>query len=493
MLRPHWSKLAAMSVARHTAYNFVGAVVPIAVSLITVPLYLEVIGLERYGVLAICWLLVGYFGLFELGLGPASAQRIAAMKDQPPQARSDLLWNALWLALAVGSVGGVILYAVGGYALTSMRGVGAGMAAEIVASLPWLALMVPASTAYGVLNGALQGRRQFLKLNLVGGTSNVLLAVVPLAVAFVHDPRLPYLIAAMLVTRIGSVAALSIYCRNAVPLRKPTRPSAEVLRSLARFGGWVTGSGILTPLLTSVEKLLIGWRIGAAAVSIYVIPFNLLARLLVLPQSLQSALFPKFAGTDRAEADRLEYQGVRSLAAVSAVLTVLAMALLTPFLQLWIGSELASQAAPLGHLLLVGLWFNGLSHIPHARLQGSGRPDLVTKISLSQVVPYVLVLYWVIGAYGVIGAAAVWSARAAVETVVFFAVTRQSGRLLPIVALPAVIVIASGAAALRFGIGDAPYWPILALLLCASVGVAVAAMPVRNLGGLWRQYVEGRG
>jgi O-antigen/teichoic acid export membrane protein len=482
-----------MSVARHTAYNFIGAVVPIAVSLVTVPLYLQVIGLDRYGVLAICWLLVGYFGLFELGLGPASAQRIAEMKDRRPQARSDLLWNALWMALAVGSLGGVVLFVVGDYALTAMRGVGPGMSGEIDRSLPWLALMVPASTAYGVLNGALQGRRQFLRMNVVSGTSNVLLAAVPLAVAFFHDPRLPYLLAAMLVTRIGSVAALVLYCRNAVPLRRPTAPSVEILQSLARFGGWVTGSGILTPLLTSIEKLLIGWRIGAAAVSVYVIPFNLLARLLVLPQSLSSALFPKFAGTDRAEADRLEYEGVRSLAAALTPPTVLAMALLAPFLQLWIGPDLARQAAPLGHLLLVGLWFNGLSHIPHARLQGSGRPDLVTKISLSQVVPYLLILYWVIGAFGVVGAAVVWSARAGVETGIFFAVTRQPGRLLPIIALPAAIVVASYAAALRFDPGGPSYWLVMALLLCASVGAAIAAMPIRNWSGLWRQNLEGRG
>ena len=63
-----------MSVARHTAYNFVGAVVPVAVSLVTVPLYLKVIGLDRYGVLAIFWSLLSSLDFISLGMGPAVAQ-----------------------------------------------------------------------------------------------------------------------------------------------------------------------------------------------------------------------------------------------------------------------------------------------------------------------------------------------------------------------------------------------------------------------------------
>ena len=48
-----------MSIARNTAYNLIGSAIPLAASLITVPIYLRVIGLERYGLLAMGWVVPG--------------------------------------------------------------------------------------------------------------------------------------------------------------------------------------------------------------------------------------------------------------------------------------------------------------------------------------------------------------------------------------------------------------------------------------------------
>jgi O-antigen/teichoic acid export membrane protein len=469
-----------MSVARHTAYNLVGAVVPVLVSLVTIPIYLKVIGLDRYGVLAICWVLVGYFGLFEFGLGPAVAQRIATLSAQPAGVRSAVAWGALGLSLALGTLGCLLLWAVAGPLLGAMKGLTPSLSSEARDAVEWLGLLVPLSTTYAVLSGALQGRQQFLVMNIMTSSGNILVGVAPLAAALLQGPALPHLIAALVTARLCIVAALLLACWRRVPLERPAWPSSAILGSLVAFGGWVAAAAALTPVLTSAEKVAIGWMIGAAAVSVYMIPFTLLGRMTVLPQSLASALIPRFATLSPDEVDDFEHRLLASFSRLITPIMLLAMIVLAPFLQLWVGDKLGTQGTPLGMLLIAGIWFNCCTYVPYSRLQGTGRPQLVTKLVALQALPYLLFLILCMKVGHLAGAAFAWSFRMAIEMVLLIVGTGQPRRLLSSIWWQAGVVVIGAAVGFVAPFPD-PRGTLL--LLALLTGTLVAAFRrIRHIG-----------
>ncbi len=66
-----------------------------------------------------------------------------------------------------------------------------------------------------------------------------------------------------------------------------------MIRGLATYGGWMTVSNVIGPLMVVWDRFVIGAIIGSAAVAIYVVPFNFVWQILIVPAALTSALFPE--------------------------------------------------------------------------------------------------------------------------------------------------------------------------------------------------------
>jgi hypothetical protein len=76
--------------------------------LLTVPAYIHLIGVDRYGVLVISWLLLGYSACSTSGWG-ATIHRIAELRDAEPAARLATFHTAVAVNVAIGVVGGLVL------------------------------------------------------------------------------------------------------------------------------------------------------------------------------------------------------------------------------------------------------------------------------------------------------------------------------------------------------------------------------------------------
>lgn len=404
-----------MSIRRNTAYNMVGHVFSLAIMLATVPLYLKVIGAERFGVLSIIWLLLGYFGFFDFGLGRAVAHRLAQLRGSVAKERQAVLWTAILSVLLLGTVGALLLYFIAGIALSSWIRISDLLQAELDGVRLWVSLSLVPLVLSGVLSGVLVGTRKFLRLNVVDGLGKLLLQILPLGTALLFGPSLENLAAAVFVARLLSVIGWVAVCQRILPFLGALAWNTGLVEGLWRYGGWVTISALVGPILTSVERLVLGAIVGAAAVTYYTVPHSVISPITLFAGSLGAALFPLFASVGGEENRYLEKWAASFVVATITPLLVGLTFFVHPFLSYWISVDFADKTAVVPQVLIPGFWANSIALIAHARLQGNGRPRVVAAVHVGEMLPYLLVLYLLVGEGGIVGASIAWSLRAVVD------------------------------------------------------------------------------
>lgn len=478
-----------MSLPRHTAYNLAGGLLPLALSLITIPLYIGLIGEARYGVLAIAWLLLGYFGLFDLGLGAATAQRIASLRDGSAQERSQVFWTALAMNCGLGVLGGLlILPAAWLYFASSSASIEPALRPEIARAVPWLALALPLATVSGVLTGALQGRSKFFELNAVSVAGAVLTQLVPLLVARTHGPQLAWLLGAVVASRLVVLVLLFWRCSRHVFAGGELSVSMSQANGLLRFGGWVTVTSLVGPLMVVLDRFAIGALLGPRAVTHYTVPFQLAERTTLLPGALATALFPRMASLDGPEGRQLAGAANRSLAVVMTPLIAVGILLFHPFLAWWLDPVFAREAGVPGQILLLGFWCNAMAYVPYALLQSAGRPDVVAKCHVVEVLPYLALLYLGLHFFGTAGAALVFSLRTLADCLLLMHFAGKLADGLRLLAPPLLLLLAAFAATQVLPAAMSLAWlSLAALVVAASLGWAV-----KNAPSALHQLVRGR-
>ncbi len=432
---------APTSIRRNTLINLTGAIVPILVSLTTVPLYLHLIGNARYGVLAIVWALLGYFSIFDLGLGRATSNQVARLRTAAPMQTATLFWTALLINTLLGLVGGGVLLGAGRLLLGGVFKISPDLRLEALSSVPWLAAAVPLITISAVLIGSLEGREHFFTTNILGVLGNVLIQVVPLAIVYWHGPNLAWLIGSIVCVRLVSAVLLFLACQKYVPSIGRPRIDLAWAGILFRYGTWVTVTGVIEPFLTTVDRFVIGAQVGVQVLAYYVVPFNLVTQIAILPASLSRTLFPRFSMLQRDEARVVGSDALLVLGAIMTPMIVGALVVLDPFLTIWIGSDLAEIAVPVGEILLVGIWFNSMALVPYVLLQGQGRPDLIARFHILELPPYLLLLWLGLMVAGVKGAALAWTIRVTVDALLLFRAVSTPWRQMTTLMVEAGLVV----------------------------------------------------
>lgn len=420
------------SLAGNTLWNLFGNCFPVVVAVVCLPMLKRGLGTERLGIISLAWVVIGYFSLFDLGLSRALTKLVAERIGQRRQLEiPSLVWTSLFLMTGVGLVGSLLTLLLSHFLVERLLKVPASLSHEALGSFYWLGAAVPVVVITAGLRGVLEAVQRFRLATAIRVPMGIFTYLGPVALLPFTHSLIP-IIAVLVLGRVLACAAHLWACFHVMPaLRSGFGFHAPSARPLFLFGGWMTVSNVLGPLMVTFDRFLIGSVISIAAVAYYSIPYEVVTKLWLISTALVGVLFPVFSAAsfvDRARLAFLYESGVKYIFIVLLPVTVVLVIFAPEGLAVWLGSDFAHNSASVARLLAVAVLMNCLAHVPFTHLQSVGRPDVTAKFHLMELPVYIVMLFFLARSWGITGVAVAWLLRVMIDTILLF---WFSSRLLP--------------------------------------------------------------
>jgi O-antigen/teichoic acid export membrane protein len=408
---------------RNMILNLMGHGVPALLAILSIPLLIRHFGTDLFGILILIWSVLGFSSLFDLGLASALTQMVAKMCGENRQQEiPTLVWTTVNFMILLSLAEGLLLILFSPW-VTGMLKVPDSLKAEINNIFYLLAFSLPIVVTAPGLRGLLEAHQRFGLSAAIRIATGGVTVLSPLLVMPFSKNLFP-VVAILMIGRLIIWVANLLFCLRIIPsLRHGIRINYAVIKPLTRFGGWMTAAAIIDPITVYIDRILIGVLVSMAAVAYYATPYEIVTRLWLVPSAIIGVLFPAFSSSymqDRKLATELLHRGVNYVLLAIFPLVLIIVTMASEGLNLWLGSDFAKHSAKVVQLLAAGVFIDSIGQIPRVFLQGAGRPDLTTKVSLLEFPFYLLAVLYLVKTYGIVGVAIAWLFRALIDTFLVF-------------------------------------------------------------------------
>lgn len=459
---------------RNIGLSFAGQAVPILAAVVSVPILVRDLGVDRFGVLTIAWVVVGYFGVLDLGLGRALTQALAHRLGIDERFRGDeIIVAALLAMLGLSVIAALSVALVAPWLASEVLRVPAALVDETRRSFLWLALSVPFVITAAGLRGVLEAHQRFAAITAIRIPASMAVYLAPLA-ALPFTRNLGDIVAVLLAARIANWLALFLLVIGSGH-RLWVAPEVAAIGRLLRYGLWTTTSSIAGIFLVTIDRFVISAVVSVGAVAYYATPFELASKVWFVSGAVATVMFPAFTTTAVDRPDRAAALYQRALLTVMPVMAVplgIAVALAPDAMTIWLGPAFSSEAAPVLRLLAPAILFSGTVLMPVTLLQSLGRPGLLAKIQLAEL-PITLLLYmFATGEAGIRATAVAASVRAGIELVLFSWLATRVAPIASDAMRRTFVIIAASTVFILLPIAIAPTVARLAYSLVAATVLA---------------------
>jgi len=406
-------------ITRNILWNIVGQGWLVLLTFLATPFIIHRLGIELYGIYVLVGILVDYFSFMQFGIVDASVKHMTERLARGESRRvQETFWTAMLSQAAIGLAGALMILALSAFLVDHVFRVPEELAHEVRLAVAIGAATFPLSMVTGVMTGTLRAVGRFDLLNMTGIVWGTLQTGAAVGLLW-SGLSLTAILFSNLCIQLLCLVTLGVAAGRLLPVTMPPAWSTAEMKQLLRFGGFITVSGFVGPILTNIEKMFLSAIRTVSALTYYYVPFSLVSRLAVIPSSFSSVLFPAyshFQGKNDREANRsLHLRSTLYLLYLFGAPLLFFVFFGREFLAWWIGPDFAEASAVILIILAAAGLVNAIAYPSITLLNGAGKPHIPAAFHVIETVIYIPVCYGLIHTYGLIGAATAWFLRVVLD------------------------------------------------------------------------------
>ena len=383
--------------AVNSAWNFAGSGFALLVGLITVPIYLHALGIERFGILAILQALIAPIAILNAGVTSSTVKYVASYvgNGKIDQARQAIA-GALLVNFAVGLFGALVFFFGAPYFLRVGFEISPDLLSDAENALRimgavWFVAQIRANFR-GVLEG-LQDQRRVA----VGDALKTITTAVFCSAAVLATGKLSWFVFAQFISL--SVSMLVFWWQSSKEMDGfgITRKSAFAgVNDVFSYSAWSVVNSAIATIANVADKYVIGIAISVSSLGAYSVAQRLQDISRILFYAVKNALFPAASAVVHIEgsAERLVVRTAWSVSFFAGILLAVIAVCGPSFLRIWVGDEVANIVSLPLRILILKLIFEIPSVFIASYLAATKRIRLIaannaftTVLTLSLLIP----------------------------------------------------------------------------------------------------------
>lgn len=382
-----------------------------------VPLYIEYLGMEAYGLIGVFAILQAWLTLLDMGMTPTLNREMARYTAGAHTAQTirDLLRSLEVICFAIASVCGIVVWLSATWLSTHWLQAEKLPVEEVAQAISIMGFVVALRFIESLYRGAILGLQKHVLFNVVNALLATLRGVGVLGVLVLISPTIEAFFLWQGIVSILAIATLAAVAYQHLPSPEtPPSFSRDAVKEVWQFARGMMVITFLSLLLMQTDKVLLSRLLPLESFGYYTLAASVSGVLYLLVAPIAQSFSPRFtelvAHGETAVLTRMYHQAAQLV----AVLVVPAALVLIFFgemlLVVWTGNaSLAHEAAPLVALLAIGWMFNALMNPPYMLQIAYGWTSFAVWMNVVAVMLLVPAIFFITPRYGAVGAASVWA------------------------------------------------------------------------------------